>query len=243
MVGLPEVPMSNEPTLSPLVPGVWGYEYELVLPGGVQFTVRPFVIVLPDGGVWLCSPGPISDALAAQIEALGPVRHLVSPNTYHHVYLGDASRRWPDAKVWAPAGLEKKRPDLRIDATLSPEAEAAWGGVVQLLLIEGAPALNEWVFFYRPSRALIVTDLVFNLQRWDSWMSSIVFWMMGVNEHRLAQSRAWRFVLAKDRAALARSARAVVALDAEVLLPSHGGVIQGQVKPELERAMAWMLAG
>jgi hypothetical protein len=67
--------------------------------------------------------------------------------------------------------------------------------------------------------------------------------MMGVNEHRLAQSRAWRFVLAKDRAALARCARAVVALDAEVLLPSHGGVIQGEVKPELERAMAWMLAG
>ena len=72
---------------------------------------------------------------------------------------------------------------------------------------------------------------------------SIVFWMMGVNERRLAQSRAWRFILGKDHAALAKSARAVVALDAEVLLPSHGGIIQGQVKPELERAMAWMLAG
>jgi hypothetical protein len=235
--------MSSGLTLSALVPGVLGYEYDLIMPGGVQFTVRPFVIVLPGGDVWLCSPGPISDALAAQIEALGPVRHLVSPNTYHHVYLGDAIARWPEAKVWAPAGLEKKRPDLRIDATLSPEAEAAWGGVIRLQLIEGAPDLNEWVFFYAPSRALIVTDLVFNLQRWDSWMSSIVFWMMGVNERRLAQSRAWRFILGKDRAALAKSARAVVAFDAEVLLPSHGGIIQGQVKPELERAMAWMLAG
>ena len=26
-----------------------------------------------------------------------------------------------------------------------------------------------------------------------------------------------------------------------VMTASHGGIIQGQVKPELERAMAWML--
>jgi hypothetical protein len=235
--------MSSAQSLSPLAPGVWGYDYELIMPGGVEFPVRPVVIVLPDGGVWIVSPGPISDALAAQIEALGPVRHLVSPNTYHHLHLGDAARRWPEAKVWAPEGLQKKRPELRIDATLSAEAEVAWGGAIQLLLMEGAPALNEWVFFHRPSRALLVTDLVFNIQSWRSAMSSFVFWMMGVNEHKLAQSRAWRWFLAKDRAALARSAQAVVALDAALLVPSHGAVIERDVKAELSRAMAWMLAG
>ena len=178
--------MSSAETLTPITEGLWGYEYDLFMFGIVHITVRPLVATLPEGGLWLCSPGPITDALAAQIEALGPVRHLVSPNLYHHRYLGDAERRWPEATIWAPEGLAKKRPDLPPHKLLSAEAKAAWGGAFDLLLIEGNPHLNEWVFFHRTSRALLVTDLLFNLQRWRGWAASVAYWATGVGDHRLA---------------------------------------------------------
>ena len=234
--------MSRAETLTPITEGLWGYEYDLFMFGIVHITVRPLVATLPEGGVWLCSPGPITDALAAQIEALGPVRHLVSPNLYHHRYLGDAARRWPEATIWAPEGLAKKRPDLPPHKLLSAEAKAAWGGVFDLLLIEGNPHLNEWVFFHRPSRALLVTDLLFNLQRWSGWAASVAYWATGVGDHRLAQTVEWR-MLVRDRAATARSARALVAWEPQLLVPSHGDVLRADVVPELNRALAWMLAG
>ena len=234
--------MSSAETLTPITEGLWGYEYDLFMFGIVHITVRPLVATLPDGGLWLCSPGPITDALAAQIEALGPVRHLVSPNLYHHRYLGDAARRWPEATIWAPEGLAKKRPDLPPHKLLSAEAKAAWGGVFDLLLIEGNPHLNEWVFFHRPSRALLVTDLLFNLQRWSGWAASVAYWATGVGDHRLAQTVEWR-MLVRDRAATARSARSLVAWEPQLLVPSHGDVLRADVVPELNRALAWMLSG
>ena len=234
--------MSSAETLTPITEGLWGYEYDLFMFGIVHITVRPLVATLPDGGLWLCSPGPITDTLAAQIEALGPVRHLVSPNLYHHRYLGDAARRWPEATIWAPEGLAKKRPDLPPHKLLSAEAKAAWGGVFDALLIEGNPHLNEWVFFHRPSRALLVTDLLFNLQRWSGWAASVAYWATGVSDHRLAQTVEWR-MLVRDRAATARSARSLVAWEPQLLVPSHGDVLRADVVPELNRALAWMLSG
>ena len=234
--------MSDAETLTPITEGLWAYEYDLFMFGIVHITVRPLVATLPEGGLWLCSPGPITDALAAQIEALGPVRHLVSPNLYHHRYLGDAARRWPEATIWAPEGLAKKRPDLPPHKLLSAEAKAAWGDVFDLLLIEGNPHLNEWVFFHRPSRALLVTDLLFNLQRWSGWAASVAYWATGVGDHRLAQTVEWR-MLVRDRAATASSARALVAWEPQLLVPSHGDVLRADVVPELNRALAWMLAG
>ena len=234
--------MSSAETLTPITEGLWAYEYDLFMFGIVHITVRPLVATLPEGGVWLCSPGPITDALAVQIEALGPVRHLVSPNLDHPRYLGDAARRWPEATIWAPEGLAKKRPDLPPHKLLSAEAKAAWGGVFDLLLIEGNPHLNEWVFFHRPSRALLVTDLLFNLQRWSGWAASVAYWATGVGDHRLAQTVEWR-MLVRDRAATARSARALVAWEPQLLVPSHGDVLRADVVPELNRALAWMLAG
>ena len=235
--------MSNAETLTPITDGLWGYEYDLYMFGIVHITVRPLVATLPDGGLWVCSPGPITDRLAAQLESLGPVRHLISPNLYHHLTLGDAARRWPEATIWAPEGLAKKRRDLPAHRLLGPEASAAWGGVIDLQPIEGAPHLNEWVFLHRPSRALLVTDLLFNLQRWQGWASSVAYWATGISGHRLAQSHEWRLLLVKDRAAAARSARAVIAWEPQILVPSHGDVMRADVISELERALSWMLGG
>src|ERR687888_1320962 len=121
-----------------LGPDLWQLEHELRLPGGVRMPVNATLIRLPDGGSLLYSPVPIDDAIAAEIEAIGPVRHLVAPSLMHHLWAGDAVRRWPNARLHAAPGLRAKRPDLRIDAELGERGEPPeWGGALDTVRVAG----------------------------------------------------------------------------------------------------------
>ncbi len=217
------------------------YELRQVLPGGFHMPTRMTVLPIEAGGVALVSPIPIDDELAAKIRALGPVRYLIAPNLLHHLYMGPASARWPDARVLAPAALRAKRPDLRIDAALEDGLPPDLSRSVHAVRIEGAPSLDEHVFFHEATRTLVVTELAFNITRPEGLMAHVVLFLVGCHG-RLAQSRAWRFFV-KDRRAAARSARTVLGLGFETLVVAHGAVVQKDARERLEGALAWMLRG
>jgi hypothetical protein len=209
------------------------------IPGAV-LPARMFVVRLADG-LWIHSPIKLDDALAAEIEALGPVRHLVAPNCFHHLHMGPASARWPDARVYAPPGLRAKRADLRIDVDLR-DGEHPWGDAFEQVEVAGVPALGELVFLHRPSATLIVCDLVFNIHESSSFMTKLVLRMVGVWQ-RLAQSRLWRSYT-KDRGAAARSCARVLELEFTRVLASHGRTAEGpEVREQMREGLAWMLAG
>ena len=42
-----------------------------------------------------CNP-----AIEEEVRALGPVRHLVSPNKLHHLFLAAWRAKFPGAKLW-----------------------------------------------------------------------------------------------------------------------------------------------
>jgi hypothetical protein len=209
------------------------------IPGG-HMPARMFVVRLADG-LWIHSPIKLDDALAAEIDALGPVRHLVAPNCLHHLHMGPASLRWPQARVHAPMALRAKRPDLRIDADLR-DGEHPWGDAFEQVAVAGAPALDEFVFLHRPSATLIVTDLVFNIHESSSFMTRLILRMVGVWK-RLGQSRIWHHYT-KDRSAAARSCARVLELEFTRVLASHGRTAQGpEVREQLRESLTWMLAG
>lgn len=87
---------------------------EVRLPG-MRFPVRMTVVRLRDGGLWLHSPVRCTEALAAEVAALGPVKYLVAPSLLHHLFIGEWAARFPEAKLWAAADLDRKRGDLRVD--------------------------------------------------------------------------------------------------------------------------------
>lgn len=185
----------------------WALDTMRIAPG-VILPIRMTVLRLPDGSVLLHSPIPIDDALAAEIEAVGPVRHLVAPSCFHHLYLGDAHARWPDATTYGAPKLSKKRPDLTLHHTLSDTPPDAWGGALDLRVLPGIPAVNEALFYHRPTRTLIVTDLIFNLQNPQGAMAPIVFRLFGTYK-KAAVSRLFRSSI-KDRAALADALNAML---------------------------------
>lgn len=206
-------------------------------PFGLHFPTRMTVLPFGKREVALVSPVPIDDQIAASIAKLGEVRYLIAPNLLHHFYLGAASRRYPSAKILAPAGLREKVPDLTIDATLEQGLPFELAAAVELLRIDGAPAIDEFVFFHSASRTLVVTDLVFNFVRARGTFTKLVLFLVGCYGH-VAQSRAWRFTI-KDRHAASASAQRVLALPFHTLIVAHGDVMQEDARAQLAQALSW----
>ncbi len=100
--------------LTPFAEGLWiDTAPQRIL--GMDLTATMAVVRLRDDGLLLYSPLELTAPRRAAVDALGPVRHLYAPNTYHHLRLGEWAAAFPAAKLHAPAGLAAKRPDLRID--------------------------------------------------------------------------------------------------------------------------------
>ena len=220
--------------LRPLAPGVWCADARARLGGGVALPIRMTVVRLPDGTLWVHSPIRLTDELVAELRALGPVAHLVSPNLFHHLFLAQAAERFPEARVWAPAGLEKKQKTIWIDVHLDVTAD--WDGAFATLPIEGVSSMSEWVFFHRPTGTLIVTDLVFNLDDSARGMTRLLLRLTGAFD-RLARSRVWN-LLVRDRGAFGTSLRRILELDFERVVPAHGAVIDTDAKAAMTEVLA-----
>jgi hypothetical protein len=220
-------------TLTQRADNLWTADHELTMPGGVPLPTRMTVVRLEDGALALISPVPLDDALARELARLGQVSHLIAPNLLHHLHLGPAAQRYPEAKVMGPAGLAAKKPGLGI---LPIEFEnGALGGVLSAITVDGAPKFGETAFFHAPSRSLIVADLVFNVERPPSWKTAMMLWTTGTRG-KLAQSRLWSFAVA-DRPAAAASSQRILAWDFDRLIVAHGEVIPTGAKDRVAAAM------
>ena len=79
----------SNPSGSPLrevIPGiVWAAERAFVW-FGIDVGGRMAVVRLADGSIWVHSPVPLDPDLKVEIDKLGPVQHIVSPNYEHCGY-------------------------------------------------------------------------------------------------------------------------------------------------------------
>jgi hypothetical protein len=194
------------------------------------------VVRLPDGGLLLHSPIPFDDALDAALAPLGPVKHLVAPNKVHHLFVRSWLDRHPAATLHGAAGLPEKRRDLPFSGTLDDQALPAWQGSIDQTVIRGAPWLNEVVFFHRPSRTLILTDLLFNVRSPANLPTALVLRMMGTHK-RLARSRVW-LLISRDRAALRASVERILAWDFDRVSVAHGDPLGPGARPAVAAALA-----
>ena len=76
---------------------------------GFPYPTRMAVAKLSDNSAWVWSPVALSEGLAGAVDAIGKVGHIVSPNKLHHLFLGEWAKRWPDARLYAPPAVARKR--------------------------------------------------------------------------------------------------------------------------------------
>jgi hypothetical protein len=208
---------------------------------GTKLASTMTVLRMTDGSMLVHSPIAMTPERRAAVEELGPVRHLYAPNLFHHLGLREWAEAFPLARVHAPAGLSKKRPDLRTDRVHDSTPEAAFGGVVTELQIDGL-RLDECALFYRPARALIVADLVHNIGRPDDGWTKFYTKSMGFYD-RVALSRAIRWTAFSDRAAARRSIDSLLAFPFERVIVGHGAPVVSGARDAVASAFDWLPNG
>jgi hypothetical protein len=174
--------------------------------------------------LWLHSAIPISEPLREAVDALGPLRHIVCPNVYHHSYAKGWADAYPEARVYAPRQLRRKRRDLRIDAELSETPEGDWSGALVPVAIEGC-ALHETVFVHPASRTLVSSDLIENFVDGSGHWPTDAYLRIGGIYGRPGWSRLLR-VLYRDRAASRASLERLLKHDFDRLVLAHGCLVE-----------------
>jgi Domain of unknown function (DUF4336) len=202
---------------------LWVVDLPLVM-GPVHLGTRSVIVRLPDGAVWMYTPGDFDAATLREIEALGPVRYLVAPSKLHHLFLAAAQQRWPEAKLYAVPGVEEKQPGIRIDAKLSDAVPDAWQGIFEQIPVGGAPGLNEVVFLHKPTRTLIVADIAFNVCESSHWFTRL---FMRINDGygRFGPTRIIRMMF-KDRKAAQPGIDRILKLDFDRVIVGHGANVE-----------------
>jgi hypothetical protein len=203
----------------------------------VRLPARATLLRARDGGLVLHSPVPVSDEDAHAIGAVGEVTTIVAPSIYHWLFVEAAKKRWPSARVLAAPGIEKKLASVKVD--LLP-ASGEIDPDIMVTRIDGAPKMSEHVFHHVPSRSLVVTDLLFNINEGSNLMGSLVLRAMGA-WRKPAQSRAWRFMV-EDRAKAAASAARVLEWDFARTIMAHGDILEEEAATRTRAALAWMLS-
>jgi hypothetical protein len=207
---------------------------------GFPYPTRTAIVRLTDGTVWVWSPIALTPDLERAVDTIGPVRHIVSPNKIHHLFLKEWSDRWPDARLHAPPGLAARKPELHFDSELGDESDPAWTADIDQTIFHGSFVLEEVVFFHRASRTAFFCDLV---QRHDSSLATgwkgLVMRLDGLVGEHGSTPREWRATFLRRR--LAREARAeVLAWEPERLVIAHGACAPTNATQILSRALAWI---
>ena len=227
-------------TLTELSPGrLWCARQPLRF-GPLAIHTRMTVVRLDDGGLWVHSPIQPTEALVAQLQALGPVRHVVAPNRSHHLFFSPFLAAFPEAGGFIAPGLEGKRPDLSAHRRLVPGEAMPWTPELPSWFIEGLPVINETVFFHPATGTLVLTDLLFRFGDDNRGLARLAARLLGVYD-RLAMSRTMKLMV-RDRAALRRSIEPLLALDVRRIVLAHDQVVEHEARAALARAFAWLQA-
>jgi hypothetical protein len=204
---------------------------------GLHLGTRMTVVKLRDGGLLLHSPVAMTDALRAEVDALGPVRHIVCPNLFHHLFAGPWVGAYPGALLHGPPGLAKKRPDLPAPRPLSAALHPDWEGSLVPVAIDGC-LLRETLLVHPRSGTLVSSDLVENFETSDHLPTRIYLKLGGVHG-KIGWSRLLR-VLYRDHKAARASIERLLTHDFDRIVVGHGRVVERGGKDALRAAFTWL---
>ena len=232
--------------MNEFAPNVWIADGPVVEFYGFPYPTRMVVIRLNSGYSWVWSPVQINDTLAAEVETkAGLVKYIVSPNKIHHLFLKQWSEKYPDAKVYAPPGLKRRKvaDGIHFDATFgADETEPPFHDEIDSVIVQGSYIMEEVAFLHRASKTVIICDLI---QRHpDEAMTGFKGMLMrlnGVVGNKGSCPREWRFSFWPFGKEKARKARDIIlSWKADKLIVAHGTCVEEGASAVIERALSWI---
>jgi hypothetical protein len=204
---------------------------------GLRVGTRMTVVRLAGGDLWVHSAIEPVPELRAEVDALGPVRHVVAPSLFHHLHAGRWKSAYPEAALWGPAALARKRKDLQLTDTLEQATGAPWAAELVPVHIDGC-MLDETVFVHRATRTVIASDLTENFATSPHWPTRLYLKVSGIHG-KVGWGRLMRVVY-RDRPAARRSVEALLASEFDRIVVAHGDVIARDGKAALRETFRFL---
>jgi hypothetical protein len=192
---------------------------------------------LADGGLFVHSPVSLDGGTREAVDAIGPVKAVVAPSLFHHLFVGEWIQTYPDAVLCACPGLERKRHDVSWHRVLGDEPEEEWRGEIEQVFFGARTLENEVVFFHRPSRTLVCADLIFNLADHPSRLTRVVAHLIG---NRKPGPTLLERVLIRDRPAAREQVGRMLAWRPDRIVLAHGDIVETGGHEVLRHAYAWL---
>jgi hypothetical protein len=221
----PSIAAESVEMLTQVHQALWIAEGDLVNFYGLPYPTRAVIVRLNDGGLWVWSPVKLTAELRAEVDRLGPVRHLVSPNKLHHLYLQEWLSVYPEASLWGPQSTIRKRSDLTFREALKDSPPGEWLPDIDQAWFRGSFAMDEIVFLHRPSATAMVADLIqtfsdrFLCEHWGRWR--FLARLDGLTQKQACAPLEWRLSFV-NRAPARRARDKALSWDCQRVIVAHG---------------------
>jgi Domain of unknown function (DUF4336) len=222
-------------------PDIWLADGSEADVAGFRYPTRMAIIRLRKDGLFVWSPIRLSETLRREVDSLGVVRHLVAPNSLHHLFLQDWRQAYPEATLYAAPGLRQRRRDLEFDADLVDQPPAEWSDEIDQVLIRGNRITTETVFFHRRSRTVLFTDLLQQFPpNWFRGWRGLIARLDLMTCPTPSVPRKFRLAF-NDRKAARGALRRIISWPSDNVVMAHGDPVQGDGQSFIASAFRWLV--
>ena len=233
-------------TLKPMGKNIWIVDGERISFYGLPFTTRMTVIKLSSGKLLIHSPVPLTTTLKKELDDLGPVSYLISPNKIHYYYIGDFQKSYPEAITYASPGVRRRAEKFKVsihwDQNLDSPTPHDWEPEIQSVVLRGSRFMEEVIFFHQPSNTLIVTDFIENFEK-DKvpFFLRVLARIGGALAPNGGLTLDQRFTYWGRENQLRESLRKILDFDFTQIILAHGACITKNAQAEFRRITRWVM--
>lgn len=210
---------------------IWLKDYPIRY-AGCRFDARMTVLRLADARLMLHSPCAIDTELKEELTSLGEVAFIVAPGNYHYFHVASAQVAFPAAETYICPGIERKIPEIRFDWFLGDRPPEVWAASLDQSLVRGTRFIWEVAFYHKPSRTLLLVDLIENIGDQTANVNCVLkFWWKCIYRMWNRPKPAPEYQMGwKDKAAAKKSLQRILEWDIERIILAHGDTIEQEAK-------------
>lgn len=209
----------------------------------LPFPTRMTIIRLREGSLWVHSPTELTPELKREVDALGPVRHLIAPNKIHFWWVPDWKDAYPEAVAHAARWVRNRAGERgnAFDRDLGETPDPAWAGEIDQVAVPGS-YMTEITFFHRRSRTLILTDLIQNFEssKIGSSLYRALIRAAGAMHPDGKIPADLRLSFRPRRAEVRQAVQTMIAWQPQRIIIAHGRWYERDAVAELKRAFRWV---